>query len=288
MEEFATYETAATCGVSFDAGQGKFWLLGGGYTESFDYHRQNSYAAQGLGGALLDLSGQKYGYRIGAAYTIPEIALRGQIMYRSGTSYGADGMLSAPAGVLAAALGRQGVPAGQNPFAALSPAAQVPVPAIGVGKLPQSVDIRFQTGIAPGWLAFGAVKWTDWSSNTVLDVRAAANGIAITSDKFFWRDGWTVTGGVGHKFNDTVSGLVSLTYDRGVSTGWDLYSDTYSIAAGASLKDAFGGELRGGAAYTYISSAAETKNFGPTGQDLNQAVKSGHAVALNLGYNIKW
>lgn len=288
LEEFTTYEAALTCGVGFDAGQGKFWLLGGGYSETFDYHRENFYGA--LGGARLDLDGQEYGYRIGAAYEIPEIALRGQVMYRSGTSYGADGLLTAPAGVLARALAQQGVPNALNPFAGLPAAAQVPVPAIGVGRLPQSVDIKFQTGIAPGWLAFGAVKWTDWSSNTTLDVRAAANGTQITSDKFYWRDGWTVTGGVGHKFNDMVSGLASVTWDRGVGTGWDLQSDTYTIAAGISLKDKLGGELRGGVGYTYISSAAETK-YGPNSTVTDagdQAVAAGHAVALNLGYSLKW
>lgn len=288
LEEFTTYESAATCGVSFDVGQGKAWLLGGGYVESFDYHRENFYGP--LGGATLDLDGRKYGYRIGAAYEIPEIALRGQIMYRSGTSYGAGGMLTAPAGVLALATAGTPLAAVFNGVVLRDgPGAPVPVDALGIGKLPQSVDIKFQTGIAPGWLAFGAVKWTDWSSNTTLDVRASLTGTQITSDKFFWRDGWTVTGGVGHKFNDAVSGLVSLTWDRGVGTGWDLQGDSYTVAAGASLKDKLGGELRGGVGYTYLASVTETKNFDPaTGADLNQAVKAGHAVALNLGYSIKW
>lgn len=290
MEEFTTYETAATCGVNFDVGKGRLWLLGGGYVENFNYRRENSYAALGLGDAALDLEGQEVGYRVGAAYEIPEIALRGQIMYRSGTDYGADGMLHAPAGVLYAALAKQGVPDAVNPFFGIPPSIQVPVPAIGVGSLPQSVDIKFQTGVAPGWLAFGAVKWTDWSALTTLDVRAAATGTPITSDLYYWKDGWTVTGGIGHAFNDTVSGLVSLTWDRGVSTGYDLSSDTYTVAVGASVKDKLGGELRGGVGFTYITSAAETKyGADPNATDFgDQAVKAGYAVAFNVGYAIKW
>ena len=286
LEEFTTYETAGTCGVSFDAGKGKFWVLGGGYFEQFGYHRENFYGP--LGDARLDLDGGKTGYRLGVAYEIPEIALRAQVMYRSGTSYGADGMLNAPAGVLAAALSRQGVPDAMNPFLAYPGTVQIPVPALGVGRLPQSVDLKFQTGIAPGWLAFGQVKWTDWSRTTTLDVRAASNGTPITSDLFYWRDGWTVTGGVGHKFNDMVSGLASLTWDRGVGTGWDLQSDSYTAAVGLSLKDALGGELRGGLGYTYLSSASETQYAEVPGISGNQAVKAGHAFAFNLGYNIKW
>ena len=289
MEDFVTYETAATCGVGFDAGQGKFWILGGGYLEQFEYHRENFYGP--LGGAQLDLNGGKLGYRLGVAYEIPEIALRGQILYRSGTSYGADGTLNAPVGILAMATAVSN-PAASAQFNALAnlygPDYKFALPALGVGNLPQSVDIKFQTGIAPGWLAFGQVKWTDWSRTTTLDVRAASSGTPITSDLFYWRDGWTVTGGVGHKFNDMVSGLASLTWDRGVGTGWDLQSDSYTAAFGASLKDALGGELRGGVGFTYLTSAHETRYAEIPGVSGNQAVKAGHAVALNLGYNIKW
>lgn len=297
LEEFTTYETGATCGVSFDAGQGKLWLLGGGYSEQFDYHRENSYAALGLGNARLDLDGRKFGYRIGAAYEIPEMALRAQVMYRSGTDYGADGMLTAPAGVLLRATTGTPLEAQFANIVALAGANfPVDVQARGIGKLPQSVDIKFQTGIAPGWLAFGSVKWTDWSRNTELNVVSSLTGTPITTDKFFWRDGWTVTGGVGHKFNDMISGVVSLTWDRGVGTGWDLQSDAYTLATGVSLKDKLGGELRAGVGYTYLSSAAETKyglnpNVTDPGSALvmgDQAVKAGHAVALNLGYSVKW
>lgn len=272
VEDVATYETAATCGVGLDAGKGRFWLLGGGYVETLDYHRADSYAAYGFGDGALDLSGREYGYRVGAAYEIPEIGLRGQIMYRSGTSYGAEGTATGPMGVF--------VPGG--------PDIPITMDAIGTGKLPQSVDLKFQTGIAPGWLAFGSVKWADWSTLTELNVRSSATGQIITTNKYYWRDGWTVTGGVGHAFNDNASGFMSLTWDRGVGTGWDLSSDSYTLAMGGSLKDKFGGELRGGAGFTYLTSAAETKNFGSGGDDRNQAVKAGYALAFNLGYSIKW
>jgi long-chain fatty acid transport protein len=297
LEEFTTYEAAATCAVSFDLGRGKFWLLGGGYSESLDYLRKDDYTGANLGPlgvisagqATLDLGGQKYGYRIGAAYEIPEMALRGQIIYRSGTSYGATGTATAPAGVLAAALNKQ-APGAPNPFLGRPINYPVTLDAVGMGKLPQSLDFRFQTGIAPGWLAFGSVKWTDWSKMTQLRVVSAIGGYTITRNDYYWKDGWTVTGGVAHKFNDTVSGLASLTWDRGVSTGYDLMGDAYTAALGVSLKDKLGGELRGGVAFSYLASAAETKygldpNVTDTG---DQAVKAGYAVAFNLGYNIKW
>jgi long-chain fatty acid transport protein len=284
-EEFTTYESALTCGVGFDVGQGKLWVLGGGFMEKFDYNRVNSYAALGLGNATLNLKGQEYGYRIGAAYEIPDIALRGQVMYRSGTKYGADGGLTAPAAVLAQATA--GSPL-QARFLQIiqqaGPNAQVPVDAIGVGNLPQSVEFKLQTGVAPGWLAFGSVKWTDWSQLTTLDVRSKIGGVTISSDKYFWKDGWTVTGGVGHAFNDSVSGFASLTWDQGVGTGWDVIGDTYTLAVGGSYKDGIGGEFRGGIGFSYLGSGEETKYAPGT----NQGVKSGYAIAFNGGYSIKW
>jgi long-chain fatty acid transport protein len=253
-EDFTTNEKALTCGIKFQAGRGNFWLLGGGYVEDFNYNRVNALPIPGAF-ANLRLEGQDFGYRIGAAYEISDIAFRAQLMYRSGTNYGATGTLTTPVGAL---------------------------DAIGTGNLPQSVELKLQSGIAPGWLAFGSLKWADWSVQRELLV-SDSEGNPISSDEYFWKDGWTVTGGVGHAFNDRVSGLVSLTWDSGVSTGYDFSSDTYTVALGASVKDGIGGELRGGVGLSYLTSAEVTK-----GADAGFAVKAGYAVAGSLSYNIKW
>lgn len=279
-EEFDTTEFGSTCGVAFQAGQGRLWVLGGVFAEQFDYSRQNDFSALGLPTAELELSGRDFGYRAGIAYEIPEIALRAQLMYRSGTEYGATGLLNAPAGVLCAATGDPqlcGLPANFK----------VPVPSLGKGELPQSVELKLQSGIAAGWLAFGSVKWSDWSVTESLDV-ISQTGVPISQDLYFWKDGWTVTGGVGHAFNDKVSGLAAITWDSGVGTGYDLSSDTWTFSLGGSVKDTFGGELRGGVGLSYLTSAAEDKYYGPGGVDLNQAADDGWAVAFNVGYALKW
>ncbi len=293
-EDFTTNEKALTCGVKFQAGPGNFWLLGGGFLENFDYSRQNALGTLPPTGAMLPnanltLSGQDTGYRLGIAYEIPDIALRAQLMYRSGTSYGADGNLTVPTAGVLGNLAKAAFAAG-NPAlgasylaqanAALAAGLNTTVPATGTGNLPQSVELKLQSGIAPGWLAFGSVKWMDWSVQKQLLVNSA---LSNTADDYFWKDGWTVTGGVGHAFNDRVSGLVSLTWDSGVSTGYDFSSDTYTLAVGASVKDTLGGELRGGIGLSYLTSAEVTK-----GADTGFAVKSGYALAGSLGYNIKW
>ena len=256
-EDFTTNEKAVTCGVRFQAGPGYAWVLGGGFVEDFKYNREDFVAAP-VPHATLNLSGQDYGWRAGLAYEIPEIALRGQVLYRSGTSYGATGTLRVP----------------------VAPGVTMPFDATGTGNLPQSVEVKLQSGIAPGWLGFGSVKWTDWSVQKELLVNSLVKN---TADIYNWKDGWTVTGGIGHAFNETVSGALSLTWDQGVGTGWDLSSDTYTLAAGGVIRDKLGGELRGGLGVSYLTSAQETK-YGP----LNSAVDNGWAFAVNLGYKVNW
>ena len=286
-EHFVINEFGATCGYKLDLSKGRFWVLGGLFQESFDYSRVNFTPA---GNANLGLNGSDVGYRIGAAYEIPEIALRAQLMYRSGSEYGASGSLSLPT---AAVLGQQAQAALAAGNVALAQALQLQaqaaaaaglvttVPASGTGTLPQSVELKLQSGIAPGWLAFGSVKWTDWSVTEQLIVTSP---LGIQTNDYFWKDGWTVSLGVGHAFNEKISGAASLTWDQGVKTGWDLSSDTWTLGVGGSYKDDLGGEFRGGVGVTYIAGATETLNAVGT----NSAVKGGVAYALSASYKVKW
>lgn len=251
-EVFIVHEFGLTCGVNFQMGSGNLWLLGGGYVDKFDYSL-DFVTAPGAGSvnAKIKLDDTKAGYRLGLAYEVPDIALRGQLLYRSGAKLSPDGDLTTPAGTSAAT---------------------------GAGRTPQSVELKLQSGIAPGWLAFGSVKWTDWSVNQTLDVTA---GGSTTQNQYYWRDGWTVTGGVGHAFNDKLSGSLSFTWDRGVGTGWDTMSTTYSAAIGGSYKNDLGGEFRAGVGLGRLTSATETKK---TPAVANAAVDSGWAVAVSASY----
>ena len=262
-EKFSVTETALSCGYKFDLSKGHVWLLGGVFLESFNYD------LAAVGGAInVNLKSNEPGFRIGAAYTIPEIALRAELMYRSGTTHDALGTTTrvAPTGTAL-----DGLPIG----------VAVPV-ASGNGNLPQSIEMKLQSGIAPGWIAFGGVKWTDWSVTETLDLTLAPG--VNRQNLYYWRDGWTVSGGIGHAFTDKLSGAVSLTWDRGVGTGWDLSSDTYTLGSGVIYKDDLGGEMRFGGGLTYIASAAEDKYPGP----LNTSVSSGWAWAVGGSYKAKW
>lgn len=258
-EDFTIYEAAATCGLKFDLSKGRLWVIGGVYHEAVDYD-----LSAGAGALNVNLREENMGWRAGLAYEIPEIALRTQLMYRSGVDIDASGFA--------------------NTFVP-SPGGPVPitVPATGDTEFPQSVEFKAQTGVAPGWLVYGSVKWTDWSVTKTLNLHVPA--LALNNgNQYYWRDGWTVSAGVGHQFNDWLSGTVFVAWDRGVSTGWDMTAETYTVGAGVSMKDKFGGELRLGGAVSRLGAAEETQ-YGPA---LDRSVGADWAYVLSGGYSLKW
>ncbi|MFC3072661.1 outer membrane protein transport protein [Shinella pollutisoli] len=264
---FTTHEYGLTCAVRTDLESGRFTFLGGVFLQSFDYTEVSRL------GTLRLKDDSELGYRLGAAYEIPDIALRAELLYRSEVRHEGDGgftVSAAGAPVLSAITGTV-VPAGLE------------LPAVGAGTLPQSVELSLQSGIAPGWLAFGSVKWTDWSVLPTLDYTITGLGPLVKNFRF--RDGWTVTGGIGHTFTDTISGAVSLTWDRGVGTGADIMTDTWTVGIGTAIK-AGPGEFRVGGAVSYLTSGSQTA--GPTLADYNATVGGDFAYGANLSYLVKF
>ncbi|MAS05282.1 MAG: long-chain fatty acid transporter [Ahrensia sp.] len=234
--DFTTDEFGVTCGYRFNVGRGNLWILGGGFLESISYEEGNMIGDAVLGtAAVLSLTESSVpGYRIGAAYEIPEIALRVQGMYRSAVEHSLTGTFSVD---------------GLGTFSS-----------VGAATMPQSFELKAQSGIAPGWLAFGSVTWTDWSVLQTLNYTTTGP----RQKEFFYQDGWTVSGGVGHAFNDMISGSLSFTWNSGVSTTEDVNEDTFGVSGGISVADSAGGQLRLGGGITYLTggSVAQAGNCG--------------------------
>lgn len=268
---FVTNEAGLTCGYKFSAGKGNFWLLGGVFVEDFTYAETVEFGkfagALNKSQATLSFDGDyKPGFRVGAAYEIPEIALRAQLMYRSSVTHDPNGTFKFIGGS---------------------------IPTVGLGTLPQNVELKLQSGVAPGWLVFGSVKWTDWSVLQTLNytILGAVPGISGNKIKeFYFKDGWTVSAGVGHAFNETVSGAASLTWDRGVSTTEDHLTDTWTLGVGVAVKDKLGGELRLGGALSYLTAGKvniDVPGPGP-GADFASTTNGNVAYAAQASYKIKW
>ncbi|MGI2032342.1 OmpP1/FadL family transporter [Rhizobium panacihumi] len=224
---------ALTCSYRFDAGPGQLRLIGGafyqevyGFKERLVQDLTNVPAAFGgnlSGVGRLDLEGDGWGWRAGVAYEIPEYALRASLVYNS------EVKLDDITGTLN-----------------LSQVPGIPgsgiLPVFGSQAMPDSLELKVQSGIAPDWLAFGSVKWTDWSQLQSVNFSCNVPGLptlcgpgrVATSLDLGYRDGWTISGGIGHKFNEQWSGAVSLTWDRGTSQGYGTQTDTWTVGTGVS------------------------------------------------------
>lgn len=238
-EKIYTHNYGLTCSYKFDAGPGQLRLIGGGFYQEVGGYKEElvaplpaSLSSVYSGMGRLDLSDHGWGWRSGVAYEIPEYAMRASLVYNSQVKY--DG--------LSGTVDLTGVPKFVYPGNA---AVGAVTPVYGSATAPDSLELKLQTGIAPDWLAFGSVKWTNWSTlqsvafcpKSTRGVVACKPGSAaeLSSLDLLYKDGWTLSGGIGHKFNKQWSGAVSLTWDQGTSQGYGMSSDTWTLGAGLSF-----------------------------------------------------
>jgi long-chain fatty acid transport protein len=225
---------AGTCSYKMDAGKGQLRFIGGVFYQKVYGFKESlvSPLVPDFGGTgRVDLTSSGWGWRVGVAYEIPEIALRASLVYNSKVK------LDNISGTLDLTNVGQGI-----------------IPIYGSTQyMPDVVELKLQSGIAPGWLAFGSVKWVDWSvlqSVPICPVGAPSaacftNGPAqVTSLDLMYRDGWTVTGGVGHKFNEEWSAAAQLSWDRGTSHGYGSQTDTWTVGGGVAYTPKPNVELR--------------------------------------------
>ena len=88
-------------------------------------------------------------------------------------------------------------------------------------RTPRSVNLEFQTGVAPDTLLFGSVRWVKWSEFKVQPryfsgLPGLSDGLVSLPDTTTW------TLGVGRKFTEAWSGSASFTYEAGADS--DLVS----------------------------------------------------------------
>jgi long-chain fatty acid transport protein len=279
---------AGTCSYKFDVGRGQFRILGGafyqqveGFKERLVFALPAGFPISGIG--RLDLESEGWGWRAGVAYEIPEIALRASLVYNSAVKHDD----------ISGSLDLTQVP-GQ-------PAA--PIEVFGNAKVPQSVELKLQSGIAPGWLAFGSIKWIDWSVlQTVPFCSTAVRAIGInncvqngvgfaTSLDLLYKDGWSINMGIGHAFTETISGAASITWDRGTSTGLGAQTDTWTFAAGGSFTPNENLEIRLGGALGILTSGSSgqvTTSLGTFGNEVSYDFGNDLVAAISASAKLKF
>ena len=241
-----------TCSYKFDLGPGKLRIIGGGFYQDIGGFKERLVLAPeiisgagltGTGVGRLNLETSGYGWRIGAAYEIPEYAMRVSLVYNSEVKLDD----------ITGTLDLSQIPGAINPANTLL---GLVTPVYGSSAMPETIELKLQSGIAPDWLAFGSVKWTDWSQLQSIPFYAKGTTTEVTSLDLAYRDGWTVSGGLGHKFTDQWSGAASVTWDRGTSQGFGSQTDTWTFGAGVAYTPTENVELRLAGALSILTSGS--------------------------------
>jgi long-chain fatty acid transport protein len=274
---------AATCSYRWGLGKGQVRVIGGAFYQDVSGFKLRQVAPAGVstgdGTGRVDLAGHGIGWRIGAAYEIPQIALRASLVYNSRVDLGnITGLLD------------------------LTQYNGSTLPVFGNQAMPQTVELKVQSGIAKDWLAFASVKWVDWSELQIVSFCSQAimgtlpctyqgTGYATSLD-FLYRDGWTLSGGVAHKFSDTLSAQASLTWDRGTTTGLSTRTDVWTLAAGVSLTPRQDMELRLGGALGILTAGSvgeeEDADGNVHGTDVSYTFGNDLLAALSTSFKVKF
>ena len=225
------------------------------------------------------------GWLAGAAYQIPEIALKASITYRSEIDHKVmvdESSLAAP---------------GLNAGTAINMNN-------GLGKTeittPQSVNLDLQSGIMANTVAFANVRWVNWKD---FSIRPHAFGIAsniaganpaINKPNGFdlvayTDDQWSINTGIGRKLNDQWAGNVSVGYDTGAGNPVSTLGPTegyWNLGVGVQYSPTPATFIAGGVKYFWLGDAKaqaasqfDTPNYVAEFED-NNAI----AYGLKLGY----
>ncbi|SEH93861.1 long-chain fatty acid transport protein [Rhizobium tibeticum] len=272
-----THNYATTCSYKFDVGPGQLRLIGGVFYQEVEGFKERLVSTlpiamgTGTGVGRLDLEDNGWGWRAGLGYEIPEYAMRASLVYNSRVKY--------------------------DSLSGTVDLTQVPVvpgfggrvtSVFGEAEAPDSLELKVQSGIAPDWLAFGSVKWTNWSVLQSIPLcPVSTKGRACTSSSLtkltsldlLYQDGWTITGGVGHKFNDQWTGAVSLTWDRGTSHGYGAQTDTWTVGLGAAYNPTDNIEWR-------VAGALGILTSGSSGVLVEDGVTYGNDVSYDFGNDL--
>lgn len=192
-----------------------------------------------------------FGYVVGAAYQIPEMALRVALTYRSEITTEHDTVETGGFGVTG--------------------------DTITTVTTPQSLNLEFQSGINQKTLVFGSVRWVNWDGFELAPpdyTNAVGALVAYTNDTL------TYSLGVGRTLTDNLSGAVTIGYEAALGADPTPLAPTdgnLSLGAGVTYKMG-NAEITAGAKYIWLGDAD-----GPAGDFAdNNAIAFGLKIAFAL------
>lgn len=207
---------------------------------------------------------EAYGWLAGAAYSIPEIALRAAVTYRSEIKHELDTSETFALGAVA------------------RPNSNTEV------VTPQSVNIDLQSGVAKDTLAFANIRWVHWGQFAVKPTylaaatqaaRGKAQNLIDYSD-----DQWSANIGLSHKFNNKWAGTTSIGYDSGAGnpvTTLGPIEGYWSVGLGGQYSPAENYFIAAGVRYLWLGDAqAQTGGTVVGSFEDNTAI----AYGMKIGY----
>ena len=221
------------------------------------------------------------GWLAGAAYQIPEIALRASVTYRSEIKHKVviDESSIGSAGPVVTALNNPAL-AGNNTNI----------------TTPQSVNLDLQSGIMAGTVAFANIRWVNWKDFSIRPHKFdVASNIPQPATKGFnlldyTDDQWSVTAGVGRKLSEQWAGNVSVGWDSGAGNPVTTFGPTegyWNVGLGAQYSPTPATFIAGGVKYFWLGDADGKTSAGNNGAGTVVGNYSdNHAIAygLKLGY----
>lgn len=195
------------------------------------------------------------GWLAGAAYQIPDIALKASITYRSEIDHKvmADESSSAAPGANA------GTVINMNN---------------GLGKTeittPQSVNLDLQSGIMANTVAFANIRWVNWKDFSIrphaFGKGSEAASARLTAGAYtkgfnlvdYSDDQWSVNAGVGRKVTDKWAGNVSVGYDTGAGDPVSTLGPTegyWNVGLGVQYSPTPATFISGGVKYFWLGDA---------------------------------
>ncbi|QIZ62449.1 OmpP1/FadL family transporter [Acinetobacter indicus] len=213
------------------------------------------------------------GWLAGAAFQIPEIALKASVTYRSEIDHefvaNENLSLATPLANAAPMLGGIVPPALLPAISQAIGGFAAANSADGKTKIttPQSVNLDFQTGIMANTVAFANLRWVNWKDFSITPYKfgkaAEAVGPLVNRPNGFSLveyedDQISATVGVGRKLNDQWAGNVSVGWDSGAGNPVSTLGPTegyWNVGLGVQYSPAPNYFIAGGVKYFMLGDA---------------------------------
>ena len=230
------------------------------------------------------------GWLAGAAYQIPEIALKTSLTYRSKIKHEATTHEHGQSKILSYNL----------PGSPTSPYVYDVQTKTEI-ETPQSVNLDLQTGIMANTVAFANIRWVNWKDFSIrpqqFDIigrKLGAAGATPDNPKGFDlveynKDQWSVTTGVGRKLNEQWASNVSVGWDSGAGNPITTLGPTegfWNLGLGVQYSPTPATFISGGVKYFWLGDAkAQPASMFGTNNSVAE-FKDNHAIAygLKMGY----